>query len=151
MYEQRFPEDLWYHQYPERLRMETEAMQERFGQFRLTIGDTGDVAWDGYLRTNRDNTYRVAVLYPRLYPFGAPSAFLLSPRSQSQHLSPKGEMCLMTVGDKVWRTNTTAVAIIALAAAWLFAYETHEEHCRCGPGYTPCREVVCPHWPGPKV
>jgi len=145
------PEGYWYNKYPERLRWETHAVQERYDNFTLTMGRPGDIAWDGYLTTNRGNTYRVAVIYPEHYPFIAPSAFLLSPRLQSQHLSKDGKMCLMTIDDNVWRTNSTAVVIIALAAAWLFAYETHEENCRLGPGYSPCREEKCICWPGPKV
>ena len=142
---------LWQNKHPDRLRHEIFAMRERFNDsFRLTMGDDGSLAWDGFLTTNRGNTYRVGLIYPNEFPYEVLSAYVLSPRFPSQHMDREGKLCLMMRDDNVWQTITTAVAIVALTAAWLFAYETHEERCRDGSYGAPCRIGSCPYWPGKK-
>jgi ubiquitin-protein ligase len=140
----------WYEQKPARLRQEQEAMKTRFPSFSLVRGDDGKLGWVGTLTSNRNHKYKVLIDYPDNFPHEEPSAYILSPRFTSQHMWKDGHLCLMYPDGSTWQTNTTCATILAIVAAWIFAYEQHKAKCKRNEG-KPCMDPKCPHWPGDKM
>lgn len=141
----------WYERTPLRLRQEQEAMQSRFPRFSLIRGDNGAIGWVGWLKSNRDNEYKVLIDYPEHFPHEEPQAYIIEPHIKSQHMWKDGHICLMYPEDNTWQTKTTCATITAIVAAWIFSYENHSEKCRRGPSRTPCMDPQCPDWPGQKL
>ncbi|MEI8195849.1 MAG: hypothetical protein WCI73_08075 [Phycisphaerae bacterium] len=140
----------WHDRSPVRLRQEQEAMKSRFPDFTLVRGDDGQLGWVGWLKSNRSNRYKVLIDYPGNFPHEEPRAFLLEPRFTSQHMWKDGHLCLMYPDGSTWQTNTTCATILAIVAAWIFAYENHKAKCRRDDG-GPCMDPQCPDWPGKKL
>lgn len=134
----------WYERLPERLVLEGQVMRERFPQFQLVCDGNGVLSWRGSLRTNRGNVYELAIIYPTSFPDDAPQAKPINPAievfrngrgGRLQHQYSDGLLCLYYPGDRTMQKDTTAATVVALAAAWLFAYESWLESGRR-------------HWPG---
>ena len=125
-------------------------MKMRFPKFVLTKGDDDAFGWVGWLESNRGNRYKVLVDYPKNFPHEEPRAFILEPKFTSQHMWKDGHLCLMYPDDSTWQTNTTCATIMAIVAAWIFAYENHKANCRREAG-EPCGDPLCPDWPGDKL
>ncbi|MBZ5506118.1 MAG: hypothetical protein LAO78_11715 [Acidobacteriia bacterium] len=135
----------WYESHRRRLVDEKEAMEARFPSFQLHM--TGAVVgWVGCLRPqNASSSYTISVVYPDDFPYAAPRVFAVDPEvSSPKHQYSDGSLCLMYPGDGTWKTNTTAVQIVTMAAAWFFCYEYHERHCGCD-------TVPCDYWPGEEA
>jgi len=138
----------WQSSNPGRLIQEKQAMNHRFPGFQLYNLQNG-LTWIGYLspKSSGSRSYKIAVVYPNDFPYSEPKVYTLSPKIRSpKHQYTDGSLCLMYPGDGTWNTNTTAVQIVAMTAAWLFCYEYHEKHCP-----TRCSEVPCKYWPGAEV
>lgn len=135
----------WYNSNPARLVEEENAMQSRFPNFQLHQLPAG-LAWAGWLKPKSSATsYKVSLVYPDDFPYSPPKAFVIEPEVDSpKHQFRDGSLCLMYPGDGTWRTSTTAVQAIAMAAAWLFCYEYHQRTCGCS-------SVPCKYWPGEEV
>lgn len=116
-------------------RYEGPAMSRKFPQFKLYKGDgsysfapNGSLFWDGSLKTNFGSQYSLAVVYPKNYPHGEILAFVKELMNISTpHRYRDGYLCLYSNnhggGGEGYAIETTAVAIVAWAAAWLNAYE----------------------------
>ena len=136
----------WYETVPARLVLEKQAMSTRFPGFVLRKLDDGRLAWLGTLETNRDNQYEVAVVYPYNFPREVPLVFPIDPpikvwderQFRQRHQYPDGHLCLYYPSDRSFDNSATAATVIAVAAAWFFAYESWLES-----GKTV--------WPGPEV
>lgn len=120
----------WYESNPARLLLERQAMQTRFPEFRL-VRDGKQLAWQGTLQSNRGNTYTIAIYYPDDFPASPPKVYPIEPSitvykdaKYYMHQYNDGSLCLFYPGDRSFAPNTTAVTLIAWAAAWFFAYET---------------------------
>ncbi|NJL54012.1 hypothetical protein HC928_01825 [bacterium] len=122
---------MWYQSDPARLIIEKRAMEARFPQFRL-IQDGQKLTWIGKLESNRDNTYEIAVVYPDNFPIKPPDVYPIDPiitvwkDAQAGHLKHQyndGKLCLYFPGDGSFSDKTTAATVVAVAAAWFFAYE----------------------------
>jgi len=137
----------WFRSNPRRLVDEKEAMRNRFPDFQLHQLPAG-MTWVGWLRPrNVSTSYKISIVYPDDFPSHAPKVFPIEPTvSAPKHQYGDGSLCLMYPGDGSWRTNTTAVQIVTMAAAWLFCYEYHERHCP-----TRCKTVPCKYWPGAEA
>jgi hypothetical protein len=118
--------------WPERLLLEKREMARRFPQFELYLTD-GYLSWVGKLETNRGHSYRLDVRYPDDFPYKAPLVYPIDPpieacidegNTRFKHQYPDGHLCLFYPGDKTFSPRTTAAAVVAVAAAWLFAYES---------------------------
>ena len=116
---------LWYEINPARLVLEKEAMEMRFPAFRM-VRDKHQLAWVGTLETNRRNiNYKIAIYYPDNFPELPPRVFPIEPPiTDLQHQYADGSLCLFHPNDRFFEANTTAVTVLAAAAAWFFAYET---------------------------
>jgi len=136
----------WYESNPARLVLEKQAMSTRFPGFVLRKLDEGRLAWLGALHTNRGNQYEIAVIYPFNFPREVPLVFPVDPPIQvwderqfrQRHQYPDGHLCLYYPSDRNFDANATAATVIAVAAAWFFAYE-----CWFDSG----KQV----WPGPEA
>lgn len=136
----------WFEVNPSRLLLEQQSMNEKFPQFQL-FRNGNDLSWVGSLTTNRNNPYLLNVRYPAKFPYEAPQVFPVEPVIQVndasnpgryKHQYPDGHLCLYYPGDYTFSPNTTAATVVAVAAAWLFAYESWVES-----GYR--------DWPGPEA
>jgi hypothetical protein len=119
----------WYEYDPQRLLIERKAMALKFPQFQLLKRDNA-LCWYGTLESNRGNKYEILVEYPEHFPNMAPSVFPVSPEinstdqsGQLKHQYPNGKLCLYYPGDRTFSHDTTAATVVAVAAAWFFAYE----------------------------
>ena len=132
----------WYEQDKARLLMEQRVMAEKFPKFRIFRDDTF-LCWLGQLRSNRGNVYDILVRYPHEFPFKAPLVYPEAPRlrvinpftGKLKHQYPDGHLCLYFPGDGNFSPNTTAATVVAVSAAWFFAYESWlESGCLDWPG-----------------
>ncbi|EFO81188.1 hypothetical protein OSCT_0922 [Oscillochloris trichoides DG-6] len=122
----------WYDQNPARLILEKRAMESRFPRFQL-FNDGGQLVWTGKLESNRGNTYEIALYYPESFPNEPPLVFPINPvitvykdevAGRLKHQYNDGHLCLYYPGDRTFAANTTAATVVAVAAAWFFAYES---------------------------
>lgn len=122
----------WYQTNPARLVIERTAMEHRFPQFQL-VRDGEILVWIGTLRSNRGNTYEIALYYPNDFPASVPNVFPIDPpitvwkdqkAGHLKHQYNDGHLCLYEPNDRTFGQNTTAATVIAVAAAWFFAYES---------------------------
>jgi hypothetical protein len=120
----------WYEYDPQRLLIERKAMALKFPQFKLLKRENA-LCWFGALESNRGNKYEILVEYPEHFPNLAPAVFPVSPEvnstdltGQLKHQYPDGKLCLYYPGDRTFSRDTTAATVIAVAAAWFFAYES---------------------------
>ena len=137
---------MWYQTMPERLLLEKQVMNDKFPQFELFLLD-GQLRWLGELVTNRANKYQLEIRYPNDFPYKAPLVYPIEPIIEAyetegseryKHQYPDTHLCLYYPGDKTFSPKTTAAAVVAVAAAWLFAYETWLEN---GGTYWPGQEA----------
>lgn len=118
--------------------VEIMEMGKRFPQFTLHTGDgslpfapKGTVFWGGYLRTNNDQTYSVAVTYPVNFPNGSIRAYVKELMGvNTPHKYHDGHLCLYSndhggPGEGGGR-ETTAATVVGWTAAWLNAYEVYK-------------------------
>jgi ubiquitin-protein ligase len=133
-----------------RLVIEQKAMMERLPHFRLFKLDDDRMAWSGTLTapprtdTATGNTYEVLLVYPPSFPNQPPSVTPIDPVLEVAdadgvrliHQYNDGHMCLYYPNDRTFTPNTTAATVLAVAAAWLFAYEEWQASGR---------------WPGPAA
>lgn len=122
----------WYELDSARLMVEQQAMQMKFPQFQL-YQTNGVLWWRGTLTTNRNNRYVIGVIYPPQFPYKAPQVYPHDPAIQVndvnnpgryKHQYPDGHLCLYYPGDGTFSPNTTAATVVAVSAAWFFAYES---------------------------
>lgn len=121
---------LWYIENPARLILERRAMTERFPPFELRC-DGSSLFWIGTLTSNLGNSYEIAVIYPddfpttppKVYPLDPPIYLVDEPTGWLKHQFRDGSLCLFHPADRFFEKNTTAATVVALAAAWIFAYE----------------------------
>jgi len=131
----------WFRRDPERVLLEKAVMEQYFPQFQLVLLADDRLRWYGPLETNRGNVYKIEVRYPDEFPDKAPLVYPLNPVIEAfqpdsdryKHQYPDGHLCLYYPGDKTFSPKTTAASVVAVAAAWLFSYETWQES---------------GHWPG---
>jgi hypothetical protein len=122
---------VWYELDPPRLVQERDAMHARFPQFRLRrSGRT--LYWDGQLTSNGGETYRIVIRYPDSFPDLPPKVFPIDPdiialhneaTLELKHQFSDGSLCLFHPNDRFFQKRSTAVTVIAAAAAWFAAYE----------------------------
>jgi hypothetical protein len=121
----------WYERTGERLVLEQRAMSDRFPQFQL-FQDGAELLWRGRLTTNDGNAYEIMIKYPRTFPDDPPEAYPLEPPVAAyktersgvpKHQYHDGRLCLYYPADRTLQKETTAATVVALSAAWLFAYE----------------------------
>jgi len=106
-------------------------MQGRYPKFVLRKLDDGRLAWIGTLTTNKGNEYSIAVVYPNDFPNSPPSVFPIDPQlevvdvggQRYKHQWADGHLCLYYPSDRTFGSNATAATVVAVAAAWFFAYE----------------------------
>ncbi len=125
----------WFEVNRARLLQERQVMAEKFPQFQLFLN--GEVlSWVGDLTSNRGNRYVVQVVYPAQFPYKAPLVYPQDPVIQVndmqnpgryKHQYPDGHLCLYYPGDGTFSPNTTAASVVAVTAAWFFAYESWVE------------------------
>lgn len=135
----------WYERDKARFVLEQRVMVQKFPQFRLFRQDDA-LCWLGQLTTNRGNGYELLVRYPDEFPYKAPLVYPYNPvlkvtdplTGKPKHQYPDGRLCLYFPGDETFSPNTTAASVVAVAAAWLFAYELW-------------LEAGCLEWPGPEA
>ena len=140
------PPEKWFRRNPERVLLEKAVMAKSFPQFELILLADDFLRWFGPLETNRGNVYRLEVRYPDEFPDKAPQVYPLNPvieafmpgTNRYKHQYPDGHLCLHYPGDKTFSPKTTAAAVVAVAAAWFFSYETW-------------LESGCTYWPGPEA
>ncbi len=122
----------WYQSNPARLVVERQAMEARFPQFQL-VRDGEQLVWLGTLTTNRGNVYEIALYYPDDFPAAPPKVYPISPAitvwkdekaGYLKHQYNDGHLCLYEPSDRTFGQNTTAATVVAVAAAWFFAYES---------------------------
>jgi ubiquitin-protein ligase len=114
----------WYDREPARVAIEQKAMQTRFPQFSLIKLEDGRFAWNGVITSNNDNRYTILVIYPPDFPNKAPDVYPVDPPLDAgNHQYSDGRLCLYYPQDQSFQTNTTAATVVAVAAAWFFAYE----------------------------
>ena len=136
----------WFELDPRRLTIERDAMGTKFPSFKLNRLPDGRLAWQGNLQSNRGNTYQIMIIYPETFPYKEPQVFPINPIVRAmdvdgkkfKHQYPDGHLCLYYPGDRDFDVRTTAATVIAVAAAWFFAYECWLESGRKS-------------WPGPEV
>ncbi|NTU81876.1 MAG: hypothetical protein HGA45_21285 [Chloroflexales bacterium] len=125
----------WYVLNPARLILEKRIMSVRFPQFQLHR-DSTKLVWFGWLITNRNNRYEIALYYPDNFPDAPPKVYPLNPAitvweneraGRLMHQYRDGSLCLSYPADKGFDHETTAADVIAVSAAWLFSYETWKE------------------------
>lgn len=124
----------WYELNPARLLLEKKAMEARFPGFLLVrVEKTNRLAWRGTLQTNRGNSYEIALVYPDDFPAHPPKAYPITPPIEVwkdaeqrwlKHQYRDGEFCLYYPQDRDFTPNTTAAKVMAIAATWLFSYES---------------------------
>lgn len=121
----------WFNLDPERLLIEQEAMAQKFPQFQMLRLEDDNLGWLGTLTTNRENSYTLLVEYPAAFPDKPPTVKPVEPdflaldtEGKLKHQYPDGKLCLFYPGDRTFSRRTTAAAVIAVTAAWLFAYES---------------------------
>lgn len=136
----------WFELWPERLLLEKQLMEAKFPQFELIYRD-GMMRWIGELETNRNNTYLLEIRYPDEFPYKAPLVYPIDPIVEAyiddtsdryKHQYPDTRLCLFYPGDKTFSPETSATDVVAVAAAWLFSYETWLESGRT-------------YWPGQEA
>lgn len=121
-----------------RLLSESKLMSKLFPQFKLFQSDgsynfapRGSFFWGGTLKTNFNNEYSLAVVYPPNYPYGQIKAFVRELMNvETPHKYMDGHLCLYSNdhgggGEGVGR-ETTAATITAWSAAWLNAWEVYQ-------------------------
>ena len=122
---------VWYDINPGRLVLEKQAMKLRFPDFQLRR-DGPRLLWYGTLVSNNDTRYDVALYYPNNFPDTPPQVFPLNPpitawknkaAGELMHQYNDGSLCLYYPLDRSFDPNTTAASVLAVAAAWFFAYE----------------------------
>lgn len=122
----------WYETNPTRLIKEKKIMEARFPQFHL-VRDGDQLVWVGSIESNRGKEYEIALYYPHDYPDSPPKVYPINPPISSwedrqagrlKHQWSDGSLCLYYPSDKTFDSNATAATVIAIAAAWFFAYET---------------------------
>jgi hypothetical protein len=136
----------WYESNPARLLLEKQAMATRFPKFTLRKLDDGRLAWLGTVETNRSSRYEIVVVYPHNFPREVPLVFPIEPpikvwdekQFRQRHQYPDGHLCLYYPSDRSFDSNATAATVVAVAAAWFFAYESWLESGKR-------------HWPGPEA
>ncbi len=119
--------------------VEIDQMRKHFPQFSLHTGDgslpfapKGTVFWGGYLRTNNDQTYSVAVTYPVNFPDGSIRAYVQELMGvNTPHKYNDGRLCLYSNdhgggGEGYVNCETTAATVVSWTAAWLNAYEVYK-------------------------
>ena len=107
-----------------RLIAEQQLMRDRFPSFELRRGRENDLYWVGYLVPVPGVVFRVAIRYPRTYPYNAPTLQVLEPQlhpgAPHRYADSEGTIC---IHKQAWDPATgTAASIVPLAAAWLVAY-----------------------------
>jgi len=119
-------------------RYEIAEMGRKFPQFKLFSGDgklnfvpRGAAFWGGRLKTNFGTEYSLAVVYPVNYPNGQIKAFISElMNTPTPHKYVDGHLCLYSNdhggGGEGIGQETTAVTIVAWAAAWLNAWEVFQ-------------------------
>lgn len=121
----------WYELDPNRLRVERETMKEKFPSFSLSRLKDGRLAWNGALTTNRGRRYEIMLVYPVQFPYKPPIVYPIEPEvyafeadgTKYKHQYPDGHLCLYFPGDRDFDVRTTAATVVAVSAAWFFAYE----------------------------
>jgi hypothetical protein len=121
----------WYESDSVRLLIEKQAMRERFPGFSLRKLDDGRLAWMGTLTSNKNNRYRIALIYPHSFPNSPPEVYPIDPAIQVtdtsgqrlKHQYADGHLCLYYPADRSFDINSTAATVVAVAAAWFFSYE----------------------------
>jgi hypothetical protein len=120
---------VWFERNPSRLVLEQNAVASRFPGFQL-FREEHTLFWVGTLRTNGGNRYEVTVEYPDNFPDAPPKVFPTNPKIELwrddesfKHQYRDGSLCLFHPSDRFFEPNTTAVTVIATAAAWLFSFE----------------------------
>ena len=143
----------WYEANPARLIKEKKIMETRFPGFQL-VRDGAQLVWIGTITTNRGTPYEIALYYPNEFPALPPKVYPINPAISSwenrqagrlKHQWSDGSLCLDFPSDKTLNVNATAATVIAMAAAWLFAYESWMES-----GQTDWPGIEAPHeeWAG---
>ncbi|MEI6046714.1 MAG: hypothetical protein WCS37_20360 [Chloroflexota bacterium] len=136
----------WHELDPQRLSFERKAMANKFPSFHMHRMQDGRLAWSGTLQSNRGNAYKILLVYPVQFPYKPPLVYPIEPTIEAfdpgtdkyKHQYPDGHLCLYFPGDRDFDVKTTAATVVAVSAAWFFAYESWLESGR--------RE-----WPGPEV
>ena len=142
----------WWEDDPERLVEESDAMGQRFAQFRLFRDREGGLTWSGWLTSNLNSDYGINLVYPINFPYGPPAAYITSPSNlKAPHIFSDRKLCLMHDTGATWRTSSTAATVTALVAAWIASFEFHRDHCRRGLYSDPCLNPECPDWPSIKL
>lgn len=121
----------WYEVDASRLALEKKAMSTRFPQFTLRMLEDKNLAWFGRLESNNNNQYEIAVVYPPDFPTSPPAVYPVTPTievrdrngNRLKHQYPDGHLCLYFPSDRTFQANTTAATVVAVSAAWFFAYE----------------------------
>lgn len=117
-----------------RLALEIKEMRRRFPQFSPLVLRDRRHGYEGTLRTESSNTYKLLAVYPSTYPYSAPKVYPISPRISAPHQFDDGSICFHLVHE--WNPSYTMCVAIGWAAHWLHAYESYK---RTG------------YWPGPEV
>ena len=130
----------WWDKRPQRLESEIAVMGRAFPQFMPGLAESdkimqghriiakGQRYWTGNLRTIAGNEYKIAIVYPTLYPGGEMRAYVIAPEiEQVKHMYGDRHLCLYSndhggKGQGHGSTNTAAT-ITGWASAWLHAYE----------------------------
>ncbi len=115
----------WWDKYPHRLQTERMLMAERFPQFQLAESKRheGLLAWQGWLRTNYGTVYWIEIIYGKDYPHREPKTYVLRPQlvRGTPHMYLDRSLC---VHVHPWQPDSsTAVALVPVAAEWLFHYD----------------------------
>ena len=122
----------WYELNSARLVLEKKAMETRFPGFQL-VRDANQLVWLGTLESNWGNRYEIALYYPDNFPNEPPKVYPINPAvtvwkdeqaGRLKHQYNDGHLCLHFPSDRSFVPNTTAATVIAVAAAWFFAYES---------------------------
>jgi len=100
-------------------------MARRFSGFTIarSVKKAGHLGWQGWLRTNYGNVYRIEVVHRPSYPEQEPWVWVLGPgiSALSPHRYADGNLCLHV--DEWIPFRSTAVSSISAAAEWLLLYD----------------------------
>ncbi len=136
----------WHELDPRRLVFERNMMTEKFPSFRMHRLQDGRLAWSGTLESNRGNQYQILLVYPEQFPWKPPMVYPVNPPIRAveqegnkfKHQYPDGHLCLYFPADRDFDVKTSAATVVAVTAAWFFAYECWLESDR-------------KQWPGPEI
>jgi len=112
----------WHERDPRRLHLEHDLMERGTTARLVTWGNK--LAWmEDLMSAGARQPYRLAIVYPKHFPYEAPRAYVLAPDvSGAPHRLSDGSLCLFDNPTHPG-VKTTALVVRNRAVVWFLAYE----------------------------